>query len=293
MLKYDKAIPLGRKKSDKLVKGYYKCDSEIVSLVKENISQSYKESNFKTLECSIMDVADDIAYSTYDLEDSFKAGFLDPMSILSSDEKILERVATKVKDRLGGNFGIQDVMETLIQLFGDILLPREIDFSEISEPLNLLDTLVDSHSDSKLHASVGYFRTRLTSDLVGKFITSVSLNWNSEYPCLSNVKLSEDALREVEVLKNYTYEATILSSRLKVVEHRGYQIVHSIFDGLIEDDEHRLLPDDVRAICMKCSDHIDKNRVICDFVASMTDRYALEFYERMFGQNPQSIFKPI
>ncbi len=33
-------------------------------------------------------------------------------------------------------------------------------------------------------------------------------------------------------------------------------------------------------------------RVICDFVAGMTDRYAAEFYERLYGGN-QTIFKPI
>ena len=38
------------------------------------------DGEFKTIECAIMDLADDIAYSTYDLEDAFKAGFVTPCS---------------------------------------------------------------------------------------------------------------------------------------------------------------------------------------------------------------------
>lgn len=34
-------------------------------------------------------------------------------------------------------------------------------------------------------------------------------------------------------------------------------------------------------------------RVICDFIAGMTDRYAMEFYGRLFSENPQTIFKPL
>jgi dGTPase len=34
-------------------------------------------------------------------------------------------------------------------------------------------------------------------------------------------------------------------------------------------------------------------RVICDFIAGMTDRYAVQFYGRLFGTNPESIFAPL
>ncbi|MFZ0507302.1 MAG: hypothetical protein WAM29_04215, partial [Methylocella sp.] len=36
-----------------------------------------------------------------------------------------------------------------------------------------------------------------------------------------------------------------------------------------------------------------KKRVVCDFIAGMTDRYAVEFYSRIFSDSPQSIFKPL
>ena len=89
ILKYDNQIPYSKrerknyhdikKESFKAVKGYYKSEEEIVSKLKEELLGDKNAKNFKTLECSIMDIADDIAYSNYDLEDSFKAGFLTPL----------------------------------------------------------------------------------------------------------------------------------------------------------------------------------------------------------------------
>jgi dGTPase len=37
----------------------------------------------------------------------------------------------------------------------------------------------------------------------------------------------------------------------------------------------------------------EKRRVICDFIAGMTDRYAVQFYGRLFGTNPESVFSPL
>jgi dGTPase len=45
-----------------------------------------------------MDIADDIAYSTYDFEDAMKVGFTSPLDFLrlSQQPKLLRRIAVKV-----------------------------------------------------------------------------------------------------------------------------------------------------------------------------------------------------
>lgn len=40
------------------------------------------------------------------------------------------------------------------------------------------------------------------------------------------------------------------------------------------------------------SDAVNRNRVICDFIAGMTDSYAMKFYARLKSENPETIFKP-
>jgi len=36
-----------------------------------------------------------------------------------------------------------------------------------------------------------------------------------------------------------------------------------------------------------------QRRIICDFIAGMTERYALEFYGRLFSEAPETLFKPL
>jgi dGTPase len=55
-----------------------------------------------------------------------------------------------------------------------------------------------------------------------------------------------------------------------------------------------LLPDDFREIHGNLKGIEEKMRATCDFIAGMTDRYALEFYARLTSsENAQSVFKPL
>jgi dGTPase len=118
---------------------------------------------------------------------------------------------------------------------------------------------------------------------------------NDEAPAFSKVSIDEQTLRKIEVLKNFTYESLIMSPRLKISEYRGTDIVSEIFRALSNENTkgQMLLPNDFQAIYNRFSTKSDKARVICDFVAGMTDRYAVEFYGRLKSENPQTIFKPL
>src|SRR4029434_3850037 len=58
--------------SDSPVKGFYADDQELVEIIIRHTGSGTQRS----FECQIMDVADDIAYSVHDLEDSLKAGLI-------------------------------------------------------------------------------------------------------------------------------------------------------------------------------------------------------------------------
>ena len=93
VLKYDRIIPRSRRIGQKLVKGYYATEADLVAKIKADVmgpDPGIPKHGFRTIECSIMDLADDIAYSTYDLEDCFKAGFLTPAAILSTPTDVLD-----------------------------------------------------------------------------------------------------------------------------------------------------------------------------------------------------------
>ena len=85
----------------------------------------------------------------------------------------------------------------------------------------------------------------------------------------------------------------INSSRLKVAESRGNEIIKKIFNKIYTDSSNVLLPEDVKKLYNESTDELWRARVTCDFIAGMTDRYALEFYGRLFSETPQTIFKPL
>jgi len=298
VLKYDSIIPVYRPEDRKVAKGYYAEDAEIVEDIKRNVAPGFVGGvPFKTIECAIMDLADDIAYSTYDLEDSFKVGFLTPTKLLGSDLTLLKRVADRVAEKVEEpSFDEAAVLEVFSSMFAEYVssdalrgldVGEATDFQKIVSAMGVVTELENLAED-------GHVRTAFTSNLVGSFVEDVFVEFNSEHPQLSSVKASPKTLRAIETLKTYTYEAIIASNKVKLTEYRGKEVVGAIFDALTDKKGYLLLPDDVAKLYDACGPNEQlRKRVVCDFIAGMTDRYAVDFYGRLHSDTPQSMFKAI
>jgi dGTPase len=298
VLKYDRLIPKERENGSKVEKGFYFEDSQIVEEVKNAVLPEWRSASaaFKTIECSIMDIADDIAYSTYDLEDSLKAGFLTPTKILSSDDALLRSVAEEVSGKIGQKVEPREIVATFAEMFASRVdkpggkappVHSDEDIQAIFEALLAVEQM-------EAISSSGQVRTEFTADLVGEFVEAISLEFNERFPVLSEIKVDPPVLKAIEILKTFTYQAIIASSRVKLAEYRGKEVVGGIFKALAEPKGHTLLPDDALSLFNATNgDRQKQMRVICDFIAGMTDRYAVEFYGRLHSDSPQTIFKDI
>ncbi|MGJ3702634.1 dGTP triphosphohydrolase [Variovorax sp. AFSI2.2] len=284
VLKYDNPIPLRRNKGASLEKGYYASEKQLVESIKEHVGVPSSGGPFKTIECQIMDIADDIAYSTYDLEDAMKGGFAHPLQlrakVLGSPDliaKLLAKIAPEVPN----------VEEA--EVFGaidDLLNLDEVDSHGASSSLG-------SYETSKLVASDGMTRCEFSSELVGRFMRGVRVEMlKGKEIRFSKIVVDRDIRIKIETLKHLNFLLTIMSPRLKVVEYRGYEVVRTIFDTLDSEEGHLLLPDDLQLMYGRLTDTDSKRRLICDFVAGMTDRYAVEFYSRL-RESGATIFKPL
>ncbi|MCX7044604.1 MAG: dNTP triphosphohydrolase [Candidatus Sumerlaeota bacterium] len=306
ILKYDARIPKGIKSREarkiKLVKGYYQTEVELVRAIKSHVAGSGYGGKFKTIECEIMDIADDIAYATYDLEDALKAEFLSPLSILTSldDDVLIKRIADKVGEALGiRGYSSDRVGKIIHEIFGAIFEEPVLEFlngaahSNAEETKAWLKLLAVSvyQTSHKLCAS-GYRRASFVSELIDNYVNGIESSINKKIPALSSVSLNPMIKEKVEILKNYVYEALVMSERVKIAEHRGKKIIRDIFDTLDSPKGHLLLPKDFREQYEAFSgDDLLQKRVICDFIANMTDRYANEFYARLMSEEHVSIFK--
>ncbi len=330
VLKYDTCIPerktgrkdfqeelreSGKTESDdiKPVKGYYYTEHEIVDAIKEHVTANrwkkegrYKTTNkktkkevpvkFKTIECKIMDLADDIAYSTYDLEDGLKAGFYTPLDLVNLDDQMIERVRQKVGANLADlikkhkiKFHKEFIKKCLKKIFKRL-------FDGVHNDTKVEDGIMDVYQSSIKLSSKGHFRTSLTSSLIDQYLNSIVIykdprSKNKDIPALWDIKLDPHARLQIEILKRLTYEYQIKSPRLMITEYRGKDIVKEVFKALDSEKGHELLPLDFRSVYHNTMK--DRKRVICDFIAGMTDRYLVEFYSRLFSEDPETIFKPI
>jgi dGTPase len=179
---------------------------------------------------------------------------------------------------------VESIDEALKALFNEVFE---------CEPTESYGISGEIYRQSSVLAENGYFRTDLTSKLVNLFMSGIMLDYNNDFPCLSFVKFDSDTFVMVETLKKYAFKSLIMSPRLKIAERRGTEIIETIFDTILETDDGRsLLPDDWRLLYYGRPSPDWRYRTVCDFIASMTDRYCVEFYARLIGIDAPSIHRP-
>jgi dGTPase len=285
ILKYDTEIS-PRKRQKRIQKGYYASEKPVVDAVRMKVAPGLR-GKLKTVECQIMDIADDIAYSTYDIDDALKAGFVTPLDMIYPRVDVLEGVTVRAHNGLGDpNFTtgqtLNAIRRALNEFSGDITT---------SETLAL----------AKAYASNGFYRNSLTSKLINRFINGVVFQ-AADMPSVSNVTLERSTHEEVEVLKHLTFEIMVKSSRLQIVSRRAEYIISTMMDMLKDKDGWELLPDDFQTMYRQAADddalddaQSNNNcmRVLCDFIAGMTDRYAVEFYCKLRSETYQAIYRTV
>ncbi|VAX22753.1 dNTP triphosphohydrolase, broad substrate specificity [hydrothermal vent metagenome] len=91
---------------------------------------------------------------------------------------------------------------------------------------------------------------------------------------------SAEMQKEHRELKRFLKKHMYKSHRVVRMEVKAYKVVKDLFDAYLNRPE--LLPENV----YKRLEEEDKNRLICDYIAGMTDKYALEEHDKLF--NPMS-----
>ncbi len=256
-------------RASKPPKGYLDSESDVVDWVLDLLSDddrarfqaletkadSHHATRHKSLDCSLMDVADDIAYGVHDLEDAIALNLVSESAFRravpeSACTSFLDAVRERDKDKPGN-----DIYErTVNALFGG--------------------------SDS---------RKRYISRMVGHFITHARFAEDDAFaePLLRyRVELPDGPARFLKALKGFVFDEVIRSPSVQHLEFKGQAMVVAVFEAL-QSDPKRLLPRDQYARYAAAS---DDPRVICDYVSGMTDNYLLRTYERLFAPRMGSVF---
>lgn len=218
-------------------------------------TRKHNKPKHKSLDCSIMDVADDIAYGVHDLEDAIALNLITE-----------RRFREIVKEEHSGSF-----LDALKEKY-----PRE---SKNDVYDRLVEGLFGNSSTRK----------RYISRLVHHFITAIEY---IEFPQFTDplikyrVNLKKQQRDFLDSLQTLVVKDVIKSPNVQHLEFKGQKMVVGVFEAL-QSDPKRLLPKDTYK---KYSDSNGDIRIICDFVAGMTDHYLLKTYERLFAPRMGSVF---
>ncbi len=217
------------------------------SLTKE--TGKHAKTRFKSLDTSIMELADDISYGVHDLEDA--------VSLRLITEK---------------NWN-----ETL-EGFKSSIPNGPIDLNEIRE---------------SLFSEREYLVKHTIGELVHFFISNskiVEQDADFETPLLKYiVTLNEDARKPLEFLTKLVQERVIASQTVQLLEYKGQMIIKRLFSALHEDPES-FLNESARKKYSGATNEQLRMRVLCDYVAGMTDEYAARLYSMIFQPRSGSVF---
>ena len=94
----------------------------------------------------------------------------------------------------------------------------------------------------------------------------------------------------MEKIQDLVLNKVIKSPNVQQLEFKGQRLVMELFAAL-QSDAERLLPLSTKKSYQQLSgDKKAQMRVICDFIAGMTDEYATRFYEKLYYPHKGSIF---
>jgi dGTPase len=190
------------------------------------------------LETQIANVADELAYTTHDLDDGLRSGMITP--------SMLEGIA------------LWEILRDTYKWHGPHLSDMER-HRMIRQLVGLLVTNIVEATDR-----------RLTEQNVKSALDIQKLKHNV-------VGYSEEMQRRNRELKDFLYKHLYRHFRVVRMQVKAERLLTDLFNAY--RSEPLMLPASVQGFIEKRG----LERTICDYIAGMTDRYAIEEYEKLFN----------
>lgn len=215
----------------------------------DNSFEELKEINsFRSIECRIMDWADDIAYSVNDVSDGIRAGFLTVRKI----EAWFER-----QDEVFRNLH-KDVFDALINAIqsGNFIYKAAINIGDFIESCTIEET------ETPMSPLSNRYRYKL--------------------------KIAEQPRSESGFYKKLATDIIFHSPIVQQLEYKSEMLIEKIFNLLVENyvgkeqPAKTLVPQFHETMIINAESEEQQYRLICDYIAGMTDDFAMKIYNRLF-----------
>jgi len=222
-----------------------------------------------SLEGQVVDLADMIAYSTHDLDDALRIGLADERDLAAQGIELwLE--ASRYADQLVARHDAADgqVELTLEEVRGEV-------------PLDFLPPGSRRRADVRVREAIRWMIGALVEDVIHTSAAALGTAAPEDAEAVMRhptrlIRLSEVREGQLRQLAFYLRDVVYYHPEKLLMEQKARRIVHSLFEMFV--NEPRLLP---RVTQERLKD-APVQRVVCDFISEMTDRYALDLFSRLF-----------
>ncbi len=223
-----------------------------------------------SLEAQIVDLADMIAYSTHDLDDALHIGLADEVDL---EAKAIELwvEASRHADQLVAR---RDAAETQTELTLEEVRGEGV-------PLHFLPPGSRKRTDVRVREAIRWMIGHLVEDVIRTSAEAIEKGTISAADAVMRAPLrlivmSELLTGQLRQLAFYLRDVVYYHPDKLLVEQKARRIVRGLFEVFVK--EPRLLP----RVTQERLEVADVHQVVCDYISGMTDRFALDRYNRLY-----------
>lgn len=215
-----------------------------------DVGQRFIDKTQPSLEAQLTNIADQVAYNNHDIDDGIRSGLISIEQL--REVRLFAEYYDQVKWKYPDLDDNKSVHETIRQMIG----------SQVTD-------LIQTSQQNITAAGV---------------VTIDDVRAQNE----TLIRFSDEMFSQSRLMKKFLRENLYFHHQVYRMTRKAHQITEALFDAFINDA--KLLPPEHQAYASKAkkSDtEADYARVVADYVAGMTDRFAIKEYDRLFNMSNQ------